>query len=43
MADGKSEQELQQIAANLCAQRGIDLNAAMQQFQQLQSMMAHLR
>lgn len=34
MAQGKSEQQLQQTAMNLCQQRGIDMNQAWQQFQQ---------
>ena len=33
MANGKSEAELRQIAQNLCQQKGIDLNQALQQFQ----------
>lgn len=33
MAEGKSENELKQIAQNLCQQRGIDINQALQQFQ----------
>lgn len=32
MADGKSEAELQQIARNLCAQSGVDYDAALSQF-----------
>lgn len=32
MANGKSQQEIEQIARNLCQQRGIDLNQAMEQF-----------
>ena len=32
MAAGKSPQEIQQIAVNLCNQRGIDINAAYKQF-----------
>lgn len=32
MAQGKSPEELQQIAQNLCQQRGIDLSQAMAQF-----------
>lgn len=38
MANGKSEQELQQIAVNLCKQRGIDINQAFNQFQQIFNM-----
>lgn len=34
MAHGKSEEELKQIANNLCKQRGIDLNEAYKQFEQ---------
>ena len=34
MAHGKSEEELKQIANNLCKQRGIDLNEAYAQFEQ---------
>lgn len=37
MASGKSEQELEQIAKNLCQQRGINLDDAIKQFQQVQS------
>ena len=33
MAQGKSEEELKQIANNLCKQRGIDLNEAYAQFE----------
>lgn len=43
MAEGKSEEELQQIACNLCAQRGIDFNGAMHQFQQFQQMFGGFR
>ena len=35
MARGKSPQELEQVARNLCQQRGIDLNSAMNQFKQM--------
>jgi hypothetical protein len=35
MAQGKSPQELEQVAKNLCKQRGIDLDSAMKQFQQM--------
>lgn len=38
MANGKSEQELQQIAVNLCKQRGIDINQAFNQFQKIFNM-----
>ena len=33
MAEGKSEQELKQIASNLCKQRGINIEEAYKQFQ----------
>ena len=33
MAQGKSPQEIQQIAMNLCQQRGVDFNTMQQQFQ----------
>lgn len=39
MAQGKSEQELKQIASNLCQQRGIDLEQAFNQFQDQMSRM----
>lgn len=32
MAQGKSPAELEQLARNICQQRGIDFNAAMQAF-----------
>ena len=32
MAKGKSPDELKQIAQNLCKQRGIDIDQAMEQF-----------
>lgn len=35
MAQGKSPQELEQVAKNLCQQRGIDLDSAMNQFKQM--------
>lgn len=35
MAQGKSPQELEQVAKNLCQQRGIDLDSAMNQFNQM--------
>lgn len=39
MAQGKSENELKQIANNLCKQRGININDAYKQFQaQMQGM-----
>ena len=33
MAQGKSENELKQVAVNLCQQRGININEAYKQFQ----------
>ena len=35
MANGKSEKELEQIAKNLCQQRGINLEDAEKQFAQM--------
>lgn len=35
MAQGRSQEELEQVARNLCQQRGIDIDAAFQQFQQV--------
>lgn len=35
MAQGKSPQELEQVAKNLCQQRGIDLGMAISQFNQM--------
>ena len=35
MAQGKSEQELEQVARNLCQQRGVDFEAMKQQFQNI--------
>lgn len=32
MAEGKNEQQLEQLAKNLCKQRGIDLDSAVKQF-----------
>lgn len=32
MGQGKTPQEIEQIASNLCKQRGIDLNEAYEQF-----------
>lgn len=32
MANGKNNEELEQIAKNICEQRGLDFNAMMQQF-----------
>lgn len=41
MAHGKNEQEIAQIAENLCKQRGLDINQMYQQFQnQMQSMLS---
>ena len=34
MAQGRSEEELKQIARNLCKQRGINLEEAYERFQQ---------
>lgn len=34
MVDGRSPQEMEQIARNLCAQRGIDFNQAVNQMEQ---------
>lgn len=34
MASGKSEKELEQVAMNLCRQRGVDINKAFEQFKQ---------
>lgn len=39
MAQGKSEPELQQIAQNLCKQRGINMEEAMAQFNKSQNKM----
>lgn len=38
MAQGKSQEELKQIASNLCKQRGIDMDEAFQQFQKQMEM-----
>ena len=35
MADGKSPEEIKQIAKNLCQQRGLDMDAAFAQFKQM--------
>lgn len=43
MAQGKSEEELKQIANNLCKQRGIDLNEAYAQFEKQFSGMKQYR
>ena len=37
MVQGKSEQEIEQIASNLCKQRGININDAFEQFKQFKS------
>lgn len=41
MAAGKTPEQIKQVAENLCKQRGIDINAAMQQFQNQFSSMFH--
>lgn len=38
MVQGKSEQQLEQTAENLCRQRGIDMQQALKQFQQFKKM-----
>ena len=38
MAQGKSEQQLEQTAENLCKQRGINMQQALKQFQQFKKM-----
>lgn len=38
MADGKSETEIQQIVQNLCKEKGVDINQALDQFRQIQSL-----
>lgn len=38
MAQGKSEQQLEQTAENLCKQRGVDMQQALKQFQQFKKM-----
>lgn len=38
MAQGKSPAELEQLAHNICQQRGIDYNAAMQAFNNFRGM-----
>ena len=35
MVEGKNEQQLEELAENLCKQRGIDLDSAVKQFQQI--------
>lgn len=37
MVQGKSEQEIEQIASNLCKQRGININDAFEQFKKFKS------
>jgi hypothetical protein len=37
MVQGKSEKEIEQIASNLCKQRGININDAFEQFKQFKS------
>lgn len=37
MSQGKSPNEIQQVCKNICEQRGIDYNAALQQFQSMSS------
>lgn len=34
MAQGKNQQELQQIALNICKEKGIDMNQAYENFKQ---------
>lgn len=35
MAEGKTPAELEQIALNICKEKGLDINEMMQQFQSL--------
>lgn len=42
MAEGKNEQELKQIASNLCKQRGIDIDEAYKQFQTQMNQMSKM-
>ena len=35
MMQGKNEQQLEEIAKNLCKQRGVDLDTAVKQFQSI--------
>lgn len=37
MVQGKSEKEIEQIANNLCKQRGININDALEQFKKFKS------
>lgn len=38
MAKGKSSSELEQVAKNLCKEKGIDFDQAVQQFKQVESL-----
>ena len=38
MAKGKDENELKQIAQNICKEKGIDYQSALEQFKQFSSM-----
>ena len=38
MAEGKTPEELQQIALNIYKEKGLDMNQMLQQFKQFQSM-----
>ena len=38
MAEGKTLEELQQIALSICKEKGLDMNQMLQQFKQFQSM-----
>lgn len=38
MAEGKSPEQLQQIAKNICQEKGIDYEQAMRQFQSFSKM-----
>ena len=38
MAQGKSKKELEQTAANLCQQRGINMQQALKEFQSFKKM-----
>lgn len=35
MADGKSSDEIQQIARNICAQKGVDFDEALTEFKKM--------
>ena len=39
IANGKNEQELEQIARNICQEKGINFDQAMSQFKQIQSLL----